>query len=323
MKHTLDIQKRLYQVTKDKSLSPRDKIKLLQEAAYIADENDDIEWSYEVRLRLLRQTRYINNRDLTFQVFTWLLNAYETHKDLFNEKNFLYKYTSILHIVFNNAKISRKQREAVYEDYKKRLERNGYNLFSYYHCLMDQLGFLGKIEEARECLDMCRKIGNDPMGNCDACYLDCEIDYFLAAGDFDEALTLAQPLIDGELSCAHVPMVTFIQLAVHAYELDKKEVAADLFEKGIVLLEECLNKKDETVISAMGQATRYLLLTAPEKAWRYLEISYPWYPDSSDFHQYRYSLNLLKGLKSLPPAQQVTIPFPTGSPYTPKKTAYR
>lgn len=62
-------------------------------------------------------------------------HSYENHKDQINEDDILWKYKWIWSCTFDLPSIPMEQVEAVGEDYKTRILRNGYSLRTYYHRL--------------------------------------------------------------------------------------------------------------------------------------------------------------------------------------------
>ena len=131
MKYTLEIQKLLLQA-QNKNLHPREKANLLKEAIRIADENEDVEWATEMRLDLIYELNLLSADTEEIAVFSKILDDYENHKDVIKEDDLLWKYKWIWSSTFDIPEIPMEQVEAVGEDYKTRILRNGYSLRSYY-----------------------------------------------------------------------------------------------------------------------------------------------------------------------------------------------
>lgn len=319
MKYTLEIQKLLFEVEDNKSLTPKDKVRLLKQAAAIADANDDIEWGYDIRLQLIRECYFIANSTDLVNHFSWIVNAYEMHPDWFDESDFLWQYKWILGEMYSNPQVSMEQIEAIMDDFKTRLQRNGYGLRPYYDRLYEEALTLEQLDKAKEYLDLRNAAPDDAMGSCPACTLDNELDYYLLTGRFDEAYHRAQPLLDKQIACTHVPARTFCALTYYADKAGKPDLAAELCERAEAEMELLLN--DENLVTPAGMLIGYLLAHDPAKAWAYLEKSLPWYLDDDAYSRYDYAFHLVEGLQAIPPSTVVTLHLPTEfEGYTPAHT---
>lgn len=319
MRYTLEIQKLLFEVEDNKSLTPKDKVRLLKQAAGIADANDDIEWGYDIRLQLIRECYFIANSTDLVNEFSWILNAYEMHPDWFDENDFLWQYKWILGEMYSNPQVSMEQIQAIMEDFKTRLQRNGYGLRPYYDRLYEETLILHQFEKAKEYLDLRNAAPDDAMGSCPACTLDNELDYYLMTDRFDEAYHRAQPLLSKQISCTHVPARTFCILTYYADKAGKPELASELCERAEAEME--LLQNDENLVTSIGTLIGYLLAHNPVKAWAYLEKSFPWYLDDDAYSRYDYACHLLEGLQAMDPSTVVTLTLPTDfERYNPQHT---
>ena len=308
MKYTLEIQKIVIQVEDNPNNTPKDNIRLLKQAIAIADENDDIEWGYDLRLMLIRKCYHLSSDTELVNNFSWVLNAYEEHPDWFDENDFLWQYKWILATMYNNPDVSLEQIESILEDFKTRLERNGYGLRAYYDRLYTETLSIGNYEKAKELLDLRNAAPDDGMGNCAACTLDYELDYYMETGQIDEALTRAQPLIDKLVSCALVPARTFCALAYHAEKAGKPDVAADLFERADADMS--IIENDENLTSAGGMLIAYLANKNEEKTKHYLELCIPWTLEADSFSQYDFAAYMLEALNKWKGADPIILNLP-------------
>lgn len=308
MKYTLEIQKLLFQVEDNQSLTPKDKIRLMKQAAAIADANDDVEWGYDIRLQLIRECYYVADSTDLVNEFSWVLGAYESHPDWFDENDFLWQYKWVLGEMFNNPRVSLQQIEAILDDFKNRLQRNGYSLRPYYDRLYEENLILNRFEEAKRYLDLRNDAPDDAMGSCPACTLDNELDYYLLTGRFEEAYHRAYPLLNCQIACTHVPARTFCALAYYADKAGKPELAAELSARAEAEMQELVN--DENLVSPAGMLISYLLGTCPERGWAYLEKSLPWFMEDDPYSRYDYACYLWEGLKKREAAETVRLSLP-------------
>ena len=158
MRYTLEIQKLLLQ-TQNKNLHPREKANLLKEAIRIADENEDVEWATEMRLDLIYELNLLSADAEEITVFSKILDDYENHKDVIKEDDLLWKYKWIWACTFDLPEIPMEQVQAIGEDYKTRILRNGYSLRSYYHRWSVECVWMRQYDKAKEYIDKIRGLG--------------------------------------------------------------------------------------------------------------------------------------------------------------------
>lgn len=311
MKYTLEIQKRLYQVDNDKSLITKDRIRLLKEAAAIADDNEDVEWGYDIRMQLLRECYFLPSDNELVTNFTWILNAYEEHPDWFDENDFLWEYKWVLGAMYQNPDVSMEQIEAILADFKERLTRNGHGLRAYYDRLYTETLSMEKIEKAKEYLDLRNEQPQDNVDNCPACTLDYELDYYLSTGNFDEAYNRAQPLLTKQIfveTCSQVPARTFCTLLYHAQKAGKHELAAELFKQGEVEMEG--QKENPNLMSYGGMLIAYLSDKDKDKMFKYIQRYLPWALEGDGFSQYDFYSYLVEGLNNLQGEETIPLELP-------------
>lgn len=320
MKYTLEIQKLLAQAD-SRGVSVKEQCRLYKQAIRIADENEDVEWAYEMRLDYLRLLSFgASNEEMVIH-FSWVLNAYETNPELFDESDFLWMYKWILSEMYSNPDVSLEQIQNILEDFKVRMQRNGYSLRPYYDRLYDESMQMNCYDAARDYLRLRNEQPRDDMSNCEACELDNELDYHLACGCFDEAYHRAQPLISKQLTCRCVPTRTFATLALEALVTGRTEIAADLFaraEEGMLELSE-----DESMVGTVGTMTNYLFRSGSERAWEYLEKYVPWSVGADAYRSYIYYKNLAGGLKQADLAREVPLVLPPDVPYYTPTNIYK
>lgn len=296
MKYTLEIQKIIFQVEDNHNLTPKDKIRMLKQAIAIADENEDIEWGFDLRVMLLQECYHVaSNIDLVMH-FYWILNAYEEHPDWFDESDFLWQYKWVLRVMYDNPDVSMEQITSIINDFKARLTRNGYSLRPYYDRLYKEALTLCQFDKAKEYLDLRNDAPDDAMGNCKACTLDDELDYYLKTGNFDEAYKRAQPILDKQLTCGLVPARTLCTLTYYAWKADKPDLAAELFERADTEME--LLENDENLIPQGGMMISYLADKNKDKARYYIEKCLPWTLEANGFNQYDFAAYMVEALNN-------------------------
>lgn len=309
MRYTLEIQKILFQIEDNKSFTPKDKVRLLKQAVNLADENEDIEWAYDLRMMLLSECYHLSSDTELINNFSWILNTYEEHPDLFDESDFLWEYKWVLGMIYDNPDVSLEQAESILEDFKTRLTRNGYSMRPYYDRLYKEALALDQYDKAKEYLDLRNEAPEDAMGNCPACTLDDELDYYMQTGNFEEAYNRAQPILSKQLTCGQVPARTLCTLTYHAWKSGKEELAAELFKQADTEME--LLENDENLISEGGMMVSYLADKNTARACHYLEKCLPWMLEADGYSQYDFSALLVEAFRRWNGASAVQLDLPT------------
>ena len=293
MRYTLEIQKLLLQ-TQNNNLHPREKANLLKEAIRIADENEDVEWATELRLDLIYELNLLSADAEEITVFSKILDDYENHKDVIKEDDLLWKYKWIWACTFDLPEIPMEKVQAIGEDYKTRILRNGYSLRSYYHRWSVECVWMRQYDKAKEYID---KMLNEKIDDqsCEACELNFMLDYYLETGQFDEAYSRAQPLINKQITCYEANLRAYLKLAYYAQKAGKPEIAADMCARA----EEALvgREKDEYLLLYLGLFIAYNMMTKPERAWEYAERCIGWSLRTNTLKSYRFSCDMVEALK--------------------------
>ena len=289
MDYNLQIQKLL--VKMDAVASPQDKLTLLKQAITLADTHNDVEWGFDLRLELIDVESDTPCRSDSLPAFTWIVEAYEQNPDLFKERDFVWKYKWMISYVRRNASISMEQIDAIVEDFKMRLQRNGYSLRAYYYSKVHMAYFLGNLEDARINLELADKELRDNMSNCAACELDDKVELQLRSGNFDSAMTMGQDLFTKKLTCGHMPFTTYCTCVECFTKANDFEKAHEFFLKA----EEDLlaTENDTSQILNVSKLILFLSIYNREKAWEYFEEYCDWSYGADDYYTFIFAKNIL------------------------------
>lgn len=311
MSYTLAIQELTDNANQD-SINPNDAQKLLIAAIQIADENQDTALGYELRLNLLNKQWGLANRPYFVSAFSWMLNAYDENPENYVVSTLLWRYKWIIGELFSNPEVPLEQIKVVLEDYKRRVQEQGFNLRSYYTKLLNEALDQKDRVESRKYLDLVNTLPTDGISDCRACEMDNEVSFLINEGDFKTAYTRALPLLQKQYSCAHVPLITLCNLCYMAIKDHRIKEAADLFIKA----EEELQGKesDSTLITSMGMLIVYLFHTDKTTGWNYVERYLPWALDCEANLKFFFSINMVEALKLEDQQKMVTLRLPYAHP---------
>jgi hypothetical protein len=288
MDYALQIQKLLLQ--RDRLSSPADRMTLLKQAINLADAHNDVEWGFDLRLDLIRDEKDTSRCDESLPAFTWILDAYDKNPELFDEEDFLWEYKWMLGSVRRNSSISLEQIDAISEDFKTRLLRNGYSLRPYYTTQAHLAFFLNNLDDARKYIDLRNQEVRDEMSNCRACELDDDVELELRLGNFERALTVGNSMLTKKVVCAHMPFSCYCTCVKHFQQAGDMERAYEYFLKAEADLAEL---PDTSPIAEIGIMLRFLTDYDREKAWSFFEQYVHWNVDSEEYLDFLFSASVL------------------------------
>jgi hypothetical protein len=293
MSYNLQIQKLL--VKRNTVNSPSDKIALIKQAINLADAHNDIEWGFDLRLDLIRDEKDTSHCDESFPAFAWILDTYDRNPDTFDESNFLWEYKWMLGSARRNSSISLEQIESIAEDYKVRLQRNGYSLRAYYAAKSHMAFSVNELEAAKEYIELRDKELRDDMSNCHACELDDNVELELRLGNFDKALTVGNDMLTKKVTCSHMPFSAYCTCVKYFHKAGDTERALEYFNKAEADL--AAFEDDTSQVSEIGNLIHFLSYYDRDKAWRYFAQYAHWNIDSEESLDFLFSISVLPLLR--------------------------
>lgn len=311
MRYTLEIQKLLNRANQE-NIHPKDAAKLLLEAIQIADTHEDIEWGYELREELMDTQWRLVGREEFVRAFSWMLNTYDADPGSYSTEDLLWKYKWIIDELFSNPEVPLEQLEHVLADYKRRLEEKGYGLRSYYSKLLHEALGQKEAEGSKRYLDLVNSLPIDELSDCRACEMDTEVAFLVNEGDFKAAYEKAQPILQKQYTCAHVPVITFCQLCYLAVKNKEFKKAEELFNQAEEELQE--REEDSTLIVSIGLLIVFLFHRQKEKGWVYIEKYLPWAMECRTSREFFFSQYMAEALKLEDQEKEIGIELPQEHP---------
>lgn len=284
MSYTLDIQKLI--LSADQIFDFNDKVKILKQAIAIADNHNDIDWGFDLRLELIQKERNTSRCTESFMAFAWILNASDTNEGYFDESDFLWEYKWMFCSAYRSAHIPMVQILSIAEDLRERLVKNGYSERAYFNVMTGWAIHLRDYTLAQQYIDQADQVLYDDMSNCPACELDTKVEVLLAQQKIDEALIMARDLIERKVTCFSMPFQTFCCLAYSLHKMGDLratkyfEMAIDEYHKH--------DQFDSSVGYAMNILVVYMAETNHPDTWSFFEKIAPWQMGAEDIHLYNF-----------------------------------
>jgi hypothetical protein len=295
MLHSLQIQKLLVKL--DTVQSPYDKVKILKEAILIADAHNDVEWGFDLRKQIIAEEKDTSSCIEGLPAITWILETYGQYPDLFDEKDFMLEYKWMIQAARRNADVSMEQFSSIIEDYKVRLQRNGYSLHSYYSAKAHLEFQLQDFDKAEIYLNLRQNEKRDDLSFCEACEVHDLVEYELLTGNIDNALLVGKDLFSGRLYCKYIPFQTICDCVSILDNSGHEQYAEKLFNVADAKLES-MQTTDMSNIGYVGKLIYYLIKKDKNKAWDLFEKYLTWSINCEDYYNFQFCsgvLSLFKG----------------------------
>lgn len=229
------------------------RVALLDEAVRSADALNDLELSYYARKKLIDATTALGDYRKALVAFSWCLAQTDDDSERFPEEDILWEFKWILGAIVDFPAISLQQIDSLQNDYEGRIKRLGYGMRSALKLRWRNLVDTGRLEEAKPFVDQWKKSKTGWPSDCPACERDSYVDWLIYTKRYAAALKSAQPILDGELSCRHIPHTTLPSLLHPLVMLGRMDEAADIHKKGYRL-----NYRSQKYTHSIGSHVLYL-----------------------------------------------------------------
>ena len=247
------------------------KLLLLEEAARIADNLNDIDRGYDIRTDIIYQGVFSGYAMNAIVAFSWCLAQFDKDPERYSSYDLLWEYKWILGHVDDFPDIPLNKADEIFEDMRRRYLEYGASLRPYYSLKCRHMMKLGQKVEAEEFYTKWINASRDYLNDCTACDLDNEIEYMIYIGDYEKALEMAKPILSNQLKCGEVPHITYHKFLIPLLKLGKKEEAQQMHDKGYKLI-----NKNREFIAEVSNHMIYLTITDPQKALSVFESHFQW-----------------------------------------------
>lgn len=295
MLYNLQIQKLL--IKAENVQSPYDRIRLLKKAINIADANNDIEWGFDLRKQIIETENDTSSCIEGLPAFTWLLDTYQQHPEICEESALMTEYKWMIQAVIRNAGVSLEQFNAITDDYKTRLLRNGYTLHSYYTAMAQMAMQRLCLDRAKEYLDLRESEKRDDLSECVSCEVHDLIEYKFLSDNIPEGVSMTLELLSGQNRCQHIPL-RIVCITINMLDKSGLDDSADQIYKIAELYMDKMKTADMSNIGYIGKLVYFLTKRDKNMAWKLFERFLRWSINCEDYYCYLFSsgsLSLFKG----------------------------
>jgi tetratricopeptide (TPR) repeat protein len=247
------------------------KILLLQEAARLADSQNDIELGYDIRNDIIEVGIFSGYPLDAIVAFSWCIAQFDKNPDEFDPYDLLWQYKWVLSNIDSFPEVPMDKIIELFEDMKKRYKEYGASMGPYYSIKCGFYQRIGEKARAEENFAKWIKEKRDDLSDCHACELDDQIDYYVFIKDYDKALKLFQEMLSKRIGCAEVPHITYSKFLIPFLEMGRKDEAQSYHEKGYGMI-----NKNRTFVHQLGDHLLYLAITNINEAVTLFQKHFSW-----------------------------------------------
>ncbi len=196
----------------------------LEAAAQAVRDADDAGlhyWRLYFRYQYIKESTMYGDNFKGLLCFPEYLKIFDEHPELEDDMyhDMMWAFKWVIGNLDDYYQISLEETEHYFEEFKKRSQKYGFSLRTYY---MQKVNFWLYLNPELAADDFVRyqKYPRSPNSDCEACELNFQMKVLLSQNQEEKALEIIQPVLRHEKDCAEIPHVTYYHLA--AYYFRKK-----------------------------------------------------------------------------------------------------
>jgi pentatricopeptide repeat protein len=247
------------------------KILLLQEAARLADSQNNIELGYDIRKDIIEAGIFSGYPLDAIVAFSWCIAQFDKNPDEFDSYDMLWEYKWIITNIDSFPEVPMDKIEELFNDMKLRYEQDDASLRPYFSLKCALYQRIGNTKLAEEYFNKWVWAKTDDLSDCPACDMDSQIDYYIYRKDLDKAYELFNQMLARKIKCAEVPHVTYSKFLIPLVKSGKYDEAITFHEKGYKLI-----SKNRSFVYEIGDHLLYLAITNTDEALELFQKHFTW-----------------------------------------------
>jgi hypothetical protein len=217
------------------------KVSITEEAVRLADESQDEVLAYEARMDLIRAATFGGYPEKAMVAFTWCVGKSTEDPDRFPARDagtdLLWAYKWISGQLAGYPQISRAQIREIMDDMEEKYRAHSLSLRPIYENWAQMAMDCGDPEEEiLRHMDAFQAARRDGYANCAACERNFQVTILTFLRKDQEALDLAEPLLNGQEGCAEVPHGTYATVLLPLLRMGDPERAQRFHKRGYEMI---------------------------------------------------------------------------------------
>jgi tetratricopeptide (TPR) repeat protein len=242
-----------------------EKYNLLIDLLTVAEENEYPYEQFVSRFELLHCATFLGEYELLFDHYFWCLDFFENNEDQLDEwvHEILWAFKWILEHIIKFPHVDQETIQNLFKDFKELLENYQYSTRPYYQFRHKASLLAGDFEKAEEYYQLWINSPRDDMSDCPACELQSQMEYLFQTDQADEALQIAERLLNREVTCDEIPHLTYSKLLLPYLKLGETEDAQYFQSEGYFMI----YQKPHMLVEA-SEHLLFFALTGPKAGRR-------------------------------------------------------
>ena len=233
-------------------------VAVLLEAVNLADRLGDADLAFQVRMELINAAMSAGKSEVMLVAFSWCLAQCDRSPATFSEEPLLWKYRWIVFSLPLFPEVRRDPLLAALDAMTAGFRKSGSTLRAV-HLLRSNVALrMGDRRLAAEAHEAWRKSPRDRLSDSPEIEQDFRVDFLVFAGEVEEALRQAKPLLSGRMRRRYEPNSTYPELLLPLLRLRRVEQALDFHRHGYQLLS---GKPHEHHLTEYADHLTFLALT--------------------------------------------------------------
>jgi hypothetical protein len=214
----------------------KQKLAVLEEMIRIADRYMTEEDAYDARINYMSAALEAGTPEKMLIAFSWCLSKFEKSPGEYSHHSIMWHYKWVLNEIWQMPEFSLEQIERIYEDFKEKCLKYGYNLRAYYQQKVNFMLSQGMPTDAAAFYKLWRSTPRDSLADCKACEQNLFGEYLFKINHVKKGIQAVKPILDGKMKCRSIPQNTYSQIIVPLLKLKEFDKAVSIANKAIRLL---------------------------------------------------------------------------------------
>lgn len=205
------------------------KIAQLERITAHADATGDVRLGFDARFELIDAYSNYTERWRMLPAFGWCLAAFDRDPSMFDDwdaEMLRWYHKSAVTALTSTPRVGLAQTMAVLEDMERRFRAGGHSLQTIYNLRCTMAEHLGDEQAARQWLMMWRTTPRDENSDCAGCDPSRQAELLADWGEWAEAVTTVEPVLQGTLGCTEQPEKALVAVMIPYLHLGRHEEAA-------------------------------------------------------------------------------------------------
>ncbi|MDG4767102.1 YbjN domain-containing protein [Solwaraspora sp. WMMD406] len=205
------------------------KIAELERIIVHADAAGEVRTGFDARMALIETFNHHTERWRMLPAFGWCLNTFDRHPELFEpwDAELLRWYHKwAVATLRSTPRVGLAHTQAALDDMQRRFQASGQSLQAVYNLRCKIADHIGDIEQARHWLDRWRTAPRDENSDCAGCDPSRQAELLAGWGEWEEASTIVEPVLNGALGCTEQPEKALVTVITPYLRLGRYAEAA-------------------------------------------------------------------------------------------------